>query len=106
MNMSNNDNILIQYEKVTNNAENINVCAKEMTTKLDNFNNLMISLKNNGILLGKSADTLEETFLRFRQNFDLYIKTVQDFSKMILYAGNSTRQTENMIKNDAQNLPK
>lgn len=105
MNTSNN-NLLIEYEKVAQTATNINNCANQMNSILNNFTDRMSELKRNEIIVGQAADTLEETFLRLKQNFDTYIKTVQDFSKMISYAGNTTRQTEDMIRKNAENLPK
>jgi len=103
---TNNDNLLIEYEKVTQTAANINECANQMNSILNNFSDRMSDLKRREIIVGNAADTLEETFLKLKQNFDSYIKTVQDFSKMISYAGNTTRQMENMIQKDAESLPK
>lgn len=103
---TNNDNLLIEYEKVTQTATNINDCANQMNRILNNFTDRMNELKRREIIVGNAADTLEETFLRLKQNFDSYIKTVQEFSKMISYAGNTTRQTEEIIRKDAENLPK
>ena len=106
MNKPNNDNLLIEYEKVSQTATNINNCADQMNRILEDFTNRMSELKQKEIIVGKAADTLEETFLKLKQNFDAYVKTVKDFSKMISYAGNETKLMENMLQKDAQNLPK
>lgn len=106
MDKLNNNNLLIEYEKVEQTAANINEYAKQMATILNDFSNRMSDLKAREIIVGNSADTLESKFNELKKKFDSYLQVVQDSSKAITYTKNTTKQTENVIEQDAENLPK
>ena len=102
----NDNNLTIEYEKVSQDAATISECAKNMNNILNNFNDRMKELKAKEVIVGRAADALEENFLNLRKNFDSYIKTVQDFSRMISYAANETKSMETRIQQNAENLPR
>lgn len=102
----NDNNLSIDYEKVAQDAGNINQCAVKMDNILNNFSTKMQDLKRKEIIVGKAADALENSYNELKKNFDLYVKTVKDFSTIISNAANAHRENENRQAQDAENLPR
>lgn len=100
-----NDNkTTINYENVSQTAENIRGYSREMQNIFDTFNTVMSNIFSSGMFEGQASQTFSNEYNDLRGRFDSYTSLVEQFASSISSANQDVRATEQSIAKDAEAL--
>ena len=95
----------ITYEQARKAADDVNTNATTMQSIFDNFSNIMTDLARAEVFEGIASDELQAKFSQVKGRLSTYVTTVEDFSKKITHATDTTEGTEKQIQQKAAELP-
>ena len=95
----------ITYEQVKKAAEDVNTNAKNIQNIFDSFSSIMMDLANKGVFEGKASEEFQNKFSQIKGRLSTYVTTVEDFSKEMTHASDTTEDTEKRIQQKAAELP-
>ena len=101
----NNNSTFISYEAVRDAARQIKSNATIMKNILDDFNTTMNQVGAPDVFAGNASESFQSSYQSLKSKFDLYVRTIENFSNTILGAADATEQTEKVLSNQASNLP-
>lgn len=96
--------VVITYEKTLANAATIMDCSTKMRNIFEDFSTTINQVTAQGTFAGSAADALRGRFNSLRGSFERYTQTIKEFSDMITGAANATKETEQKLAQQAENL--
>lgn len=85
--------------------EDVNTNAKNIQNIFDSFSSIMMDLANKGVFEGKASEEFQNKFSQIKGRLSTYVTTVEDFSKEMTHASDTTEDTEKRIQQKAAELP-
>lgn len=99
-----NAGVVITYEKTLANAATIMDCSTKMRNIFEDFSTTINQVTVQGTFAGSAADALRGRFNSLRGSFERYTQTIKEFADMITSAANATKETEDKLAQQAENL--
>ena len=94
----------IAYAQVESGARTIQECSKTMLNIFDSFNASMNKVGADDVFAGDASETLGSRYSKLKTKFDNYVKLVDEFAAMLLGASEQTKQTEQKLASQAEQL--
>lgn len=94
----------ITYAQVESGARTIQDCSKTMLNIFESFNSSMKRVGADDVFAGDASETLGTRYNTLKGKFDNYVKLVEEFSTMLLGASEQTKQTEQKLTSQAEQL--
>ena len=95
----------MSYEQLRTAADDVKNYAAGMETIFNDFSKIMIQLADKNVFEGVASQELQLQFDTIKGNLHVYTETVEEFSKEMLHAADTTQDTETTLKQNAANLP-